>query len=271
MGCPILNFVLVMIFHRPSEDRLYSLGWKDNCFFHGTPETYMVRPTTAQERRSLNSWMEASRGEKSSTVHVTTNPERDEEGSSDLDDIILREHRISEEDMFLPQPLPILLDSLPHLLHTTQNAAAYKQNWVSDQLLENCRETNSLRMQTWLSNLFGRSLQLTKARVRPPSRELLLLNGNLEAVTVTDFLPILCRMGALEESFEALESDASNETTTEKSRRTTRRQIRNGRSHYFRTFSLKLQFDEAQMSSNELGRSMAAALLTYQGAAMAAS
>jgi hypothetical protein len=226
----------------------------------------MVRPASARERRSLNCWMEESRGELSSTLHIATgaNADKDEDSSDDLEDIILREERIPEEDIFLSQPLPILLGSLPHLLHSAHNSVAYTRNWVSNQFFEKRRQAKSIRMQTWLSNFFDRS-QFSKAKGRPTSRELLLLNDNLDCVAVTDFLPILCRMGGLEESFEALERQ-SNEMTTETSRRTTRRQMRNGRRHYFSTLSFKLQYDEANMSTSELGRSMATALLTYQGA-----
>lgn len=260
--------------NRPSEDRLFATGWKDNCFFHGVAETYMTLPRNAQERKSLNDGMVAARGGQSSMIELTVAPADKEDDSSDnWEDNLRTESNTTEEDMFLPRRLPILLEALPQLLRISKCSAWYNSNWTSNHFLDQRRHETTTRLQFWLSALFDQSLQSTKYKARPTSRELLQLNGRLDVTATTEFLPMICRIGALEESLDALERSTSSEERAApgNSRRATRLQTRNARRHYFDTISRKLDLDEAALSTTDLGLSMARCLLTYQGAAVAAA
>ena len=102
------------LFDSPREEQLFTLGWKDNCYFYGDAETYMTRPSGTLERRRLYTTMTLSRGTMEvDGAHATADKEDE---SEDLDDIIRRESGRSDEDMFLPQPIPSLIQSLPSLL-----------------------------------------------------------------------------------------------------------------------------------------------------------
>jgi len=224
----------------------------------------MVQPKTSSERRSLNESMAAARGGQASWLELPGTAEKEEETTNDWDDTLKSECTATEEDMFLPQRLPMLLETLPQLLRRSKCSTISDGHWTSNQLLNQRRHACSVQLQSWLSALFGRSLQLNKIKVQPISRELFLLNGILDVTATTDFLPTICRMGALEESLEALERRTSGvDTVKGTTRRATRRQTRNARQHYFDIISKR---DDATLSAEELGRSMASALLTYRGA-----
>lgn len=258
--------------HSPSEERLFALGWNDKCFFHGCPETYFTRPSTAQERRYLNNDMTTVRGEHLSSTGELAGAAADKEDENPIDweETLRSDSNTTEEDMFLPQRLPILLQTLPQMLRSSKDWAMDLHGWTANKLLDERRQETSARLQSWLSALFGQTLQSTKTKARTTSRELLQLDGDLDAVATTQFLPTLRRIGALEESSEALER-ANGDETVVSSRRLTRRKTRDVRRHYLDNISRKLEWDEAEMSTAEMGRTMANSLLSYQGAAGAAA
>lgn len=54
-----------LIFSRdsPREEKLFALGWKDNCCFYGSSETYLTRPSISQ-RREAKTIMNNFRGDE---------------------------------------------------------------------------------------------------------------------------------------------------------------------------------------------------------------
>lgn len=190
--------------------------------------------------------------------------DKNEEIADDLDDIARRDSNGWEEDMFLPQPLSALCESLPHLLRKPHQAVLTNHDWRSNQLLRQRQSERLIFVQTCLSALFDPNFQPAKGKARMISRELLVLNGKVEKAAVTDFFPILCRMGALEESMEAVERE-SKDSSDDTCRRSSRRNARNSRRHYFDSLSRKLEWDEGDISASDLSQMMIKTLLTYNG------
>jgi hypothetical protein len=246
----------------PREERLFTLGWKDNCYFFGDSDTYMTMPSTARERRELHAWMATSRGDCLSGRDggVNAPAEQEDEELDDLEDIIRRECAISDEDMFLPRPVPTLIESLPSLLRQSRKCSSYQQNWTSNQVLDRKQIQSSVAMQQWVSYVFGETGQ-GKVFSRRTSQELLLLNGTMDASVSLEFLPTLRRICVMERAAECLETKTGDQPVT--GRRTTRRQALARRHHYFDAHSKKLRLDEADLTSSELGSLMADALLIY--------
>lgn len=229
----------------------------------------MTFPGTTHERRALANCMKSARGSHSMAVGPTVLPEKD--GSVDPDeweDVIKRSNILEEEDMFLPRTVPILLESLPQLLRTVGDYAERNQScWSDNQLLEQRRDEQQVRMRGWISTMFdpSTSMSTSRSKIRTLSRELLLLNGSMHSVLITEFLPTLRRLAAIEASVESVQGGDSPERDVEarSSRRATRLQARNARKHYFDTISRKLELDDADVSSSQLGQAMAQSLLNY--------
>ncbi len=228
----------------------------------------MTLPTTGQERRSLCEMMETTRGKAMSTpdLGLIAPTDKIEDALDDLDDIVRRDYNVSEEDMFCPQPLPILLESLPQILRASRHSDFWNRNGTSNQLLQQRQLKRTTFFQSCTSTLFDQNIHPLKGKLRSISRELLQLNGKFDVIMATEFFPMLCRIGALEENFEALERQR-DKPVDDSCRRTTRRHARNMRRHYFDSLSRKLEWDEASMSSSDLGQAMAKTLLTYKAVA----
>ena len=124
----------------PHEERLFALGWKDNCYSYGDPDTYMAHPRGTLERRRLNAAMAFSRGKALVGVdgaHAASEKEGETEDLDELlDELVRRDGARPDEDMFLPQPMSSLIQSLPSLLRESRRGGLYQQNWTSNQLLE---------------------------------------------------------------------------------------------------------------------------------------
>jgi hypothetical protein len=223
----------------------------------------MTQPATAQERRTLVSAMEAARGERNTTLDMMLPLDRDDENSSDLDDIVRRDCTVIEEDMFLSQHISSSLAALPELLRL-RNAKVTSCHWTADELFENRRLVVSCGFKKHLSSMFDRNLSTTRAGVRTISRELLSLNDHLDPTIATEFLPTLRRIATLERSRDAEHKaqqllDPRRETST----RSTRLQTRTARKHHFDSISKKLAWDEAPQSTEVVADQLAQSLLTY--------
>jgi hypothetical protein len=222
----------------------------------------MTRPASAQERRSLLSTMKSARGERNSKSEVTAPVDKEDENVSDLDDIIRRDCKVSEEDMFLPQQIPPFLAALPDLLRE-HNADVSSYNWTADQLFDKRRHAVSDWFKMCLSLMFDRNLQTNRDSGRTISRELLSLNDRLEATASTEFLPTLRRIAMLERSRDAEHHQQQISDPRAANIRSSRLQARSARKHYFDTISKKLAWDEGPLSTGDLAQSLAQNLLTY--------
>ena len=263
------------------------MGWQDNCFFHGTPETYMTRPGTAPERRLLWSTMESARGEKNPKPDITLVPsiildKDDENYSNDLEEMIRwGGSHVSEEDMFLLSPISPIIEGLPHLLRRLLPLRQQEENgkgsndvpWKADEVFEQQKQQTSARLSEYLSDLFDCTLPTPGTRVggRTVSRELLRLNERLDAIAATEFLPTLRWLATLEQSRDAEHHqqqqqpsfDLPPRTMSTTTRSSTRLQTQAVRKHYFDTVSRKVGWQQEARSTEELAHSMARDLLQY--------
>ena len=118
----------------PREEKLFALGWKDNCCFYGNSETYMTLPSHSQ-RREAKDIMNHFRGDEgaagqlacsnNSATLVCDELEQDSVVfREDLDRFVhLRHHESSaqlsrEEDSYLPRSVPQVVLDLPTMLRT---------------------------------------------------------------------------------------------------------------------------------------------------------
>ena len=269
------------------------MGWQDNCFFHGTPDTYMTRPGTAPERRLLWSTMESARGEKNPNPDIALAPilllDKDDEYSNDLDEMVRRGCTSpSEEDMFVVPPISPHIEVLPHLLRFVLRrrqrrpengvgSTIIDDSWTADAIFEQQRQTTSARLGDYVSGLFDRTLPTpgtSRVGGRTISRELLRLNDRLDATVATEFLPTLRWMATLEQSRDAehhhhqqqqssMDPATSTTTRTTITRSSTRLQTQSARKHYFDTLSRTAGWQPEARSTEELAHLMAQDLLLY--------
>lgn len=225
----------------------------------------MTHPATAQERRAIRTTMHTARGELNPSPDVMVPFDKDEESSTDLEDIVRRECRVSEEDMFMPrQDSSSWLAVLPEILRC-RNPYAPKYSYTSIELFKSHRRQRADWFQHCLTSMFDSNPQFSRVGSRNLCRDLLMLNGTVSATILTDFLPTLRYMATVEQSLDILHHQAGQETDTSQrtSSRSTRRQTRALRRHHFDTISKKLALDSGLQSTSQFCQSMASDLLHY--------
>jgi hypothetical protein len=183
---------------------------------------------------------------------------------NDLDELVCQER--SDEDMYLPQPISPLLQCLPDLLRNNRNSDSYHSNWTSNQLLERRKSKMSQKFRLWASCLFDpipQAKMSCRGFVSDTSSNNMVLDSNLRNESlVLEYLPILRYIGVLERAADwAFRENKGEEQPSH--RRTTRRQAKAARRHYFDTLSKQLWLDTAELPTSELGSSMAESLLEY--------
>ena len=223
----------------------------------------MTRPSGTLERRRLYTTMTLSRGTMEvDGAHATADKEDE---SEDLDDIIRRESGRSDEDMFLPQPIPSLIQSLPSLLQKSRKIASYQQNWTSDQLLERKKLQSLNNHRKWISRIFPPAMQV-KVSCRGfgvfSVEESLLLEDMMDIKLLLEYLPALRRIGCVERAIEHLLRESGEEQPIT-SRRTTRRQAKTARYHYFDKLAGQHRSDDLKQESSNIGALMAESFLVY--------
>ena len=136
-------------------------------------------------------------------------------------------------------------------------------NWTSNQLLERQKLQLSKDFRHWMSCIFPPAVQ---AKVYchgfgATLAESLLLEDTIDIKKILDYIPVLRRIGFLERATEYACREKGEEQPT--SRRTTRRQARSARHHYFDTLLRQLHLDKADQTSSQIGSLMANSLLVY--------
>lgn len=131
--------------YSPREEKLYELGWNENCYFHGNAETYMTLPSFAQRKES-NIFMNRFRGDDVSAGQLSAKNSSSAVGGSGTvggglatatmissfpDDKTITLSREDfdwyanqdavravsiEEDLFLPRFVPTAIRNLPSIL-----------------------------------------------------------------------------------------------------------------------------------------------------------
>ena len=121
-------------YFRPSFERLFSLGWNEDCYFFGNSDTYVTNPCDGRERKLLAFGESLERGlaRPLTTVLPALDPLQDEDchdtGGSEStlsDSIKLHKapRRATEEDQFIRPPCASSILSLPsHLRRHLRNA-----------------------------------------------------------------------------------------------------------------------------------------------------
>ena len=133
----------------PREERLFELGWNDNCYFHGNSETYMTLPSSvSQQHKEANTnphyFMNRFRGDEGAAGQlacsgmsnaaasnaVSTEDLEEDFSPEDFDRFAhyqqhyRRQHESSscsggassEEDSYLPRGVPPAILDLPEIL-----------------------------------------------------------------------------------------------------------------------------------------------------------
>ena len=230
----------------------------------------MVKPTSVRERRLLHATMSSIRS-------VTFYPmcslgQADNETiieNSDVEANVTSDLRTSsDEDAFLPQPVPASIRSLPSLLRqscgrTSSTTADFEKQ------VEKMKARKAAEFGRLVSFIFPKEVQ-SRVGFRGfglTTMQSLLLDDTIDSRLMLDYLPALRRMGAdecaAEEAF--YKNKANQDEAVATGRRTTRRSARNQnhRRHYFDSKSKYLQLDMGDVNSSQVGTSLAEGLLVY--------
>lgn len=227
----------------------------------------MTFPSALKDRRQLNHMMGSLRGTTSVDRNVTISPpyldHSDIETREDLDRFANQQACVFEEDCFLPFQVPPVILCLPYMLRNISMQGACQDSLDSLML---CRKKAELSKKAeWLADFilpplsgranwsygrfgqhrFGERFQPTDCR------------------TMLELMPFLRRIAVLEQADEYAALDGGCTEIVSSNRRTTRRQAKARRHHYFDKISVKLRRDEADLNSSELGTMLADMLITY--------
>lgn len=227
----------------PSEERLFTLGWKDNFYFYGDCEAYMVQPMGARERRLLKQHASSLRGH---SFRKQVLVEDETEGGNVV------HPELCEEDAMLPNDPPACLLSLPACLSepsadmTLRTALQERRQQTCMQAQLDLLRHDILPFDRQHARLFARGVS---RHVDP------LLNEDIDPVLFTDYLPMLRVMAVTERALEhAFGQDAEGESG--RARRTTRRSAK-ARQHYWQVLSPPLWHDRDDGEAAKVGAQLA--------------
>ena len=243
-------------FFRPSEERLFDWGWKENCYFYGNADSFVTAARTPRERRTSLMSMFNDRG------MVYPLDDNDDKTIDDPDDQSISEvvdTGVDEEDQFLPPRDTPLVSSLPSLLRSSLGSRASLPSLWSDMRCKHIKRYKRHR-QFELRSMLSYIFHLVGPRL-PCSVELLDLQEDLPSSVCTEFLPALRCIAALERNCEIMVASTGLQQSA--MRRTTRNLSQGNRPHYFDSFSLQLKNSGFDLSSSEVGIAFASSMLRY--------
>lgn len=241
------------------------MGWKDTCYFYGDPETWLT-PLSMKAGKEARASMALFRGMRSaeeqlSTIHTLSIPPEEIEDSEDVE---FNAHNLcgqNEEDQYLPHPVPALLGQFPRSLRSIgSNGRSGLHKDLPEGIQSKIRESMS-RMLLRASYILGD----VHDRVGCTYGKFGLESDKERDELILELMPTLRRIGLFEQATEFAELEARKDATIAdaSSRRSTRRQAKARRHHYFDKLSHILRRDEADLNSSELGASMAQDMLVY--------
>jgi len=259
-----LFHLTIFSFTSPSEERLFTLGWKDNCGYFGTNESYMSLPAALLDRRLLKRTESAVRGLSLSSVEDFELPEDDEEYNG----LVFGR---CEEDMFLFTPTPTSILSLPTLLRRTRGSSdtcypANDDNLLERKMLSQWEKAIQLAADyvfpSAIPKMFSRGLSRAMDPILP-NRQL------IDSALFLDFFPILRCMALHERAAEHVfvqtgAADTEFAATLSNCQRSTRRSRKRGREHYLEKISPTFQRQESDLASaKQIGAVLAESALVY--------
>jgi len=264
----------------PRAEKLFAMGWNDNCYFHGDAETYVTLPTLSERKRENQQYfLNRFRGDEAVAGQLACLGMNQAAASTaispgDLDENFAREdldrlahHRCEqerssmggaslEEDSFLPYGVPPLVLDLPKLLRTASSTNGSVQPWFlrNNRFLQSLEDSRNKSRQRLLSRVTAYFLPRAGGDLARWSYGRFENDGD-RTHTLLECLPALRHMASSEAAaeFAHLKTQEAANAKKRTSRRTTRMQARATRHHYFDTISVTLRRDEADRNSGEVG------------------
>jgi len=242
----------------PREEKLFSLGWKDSCYFYGDPETYVTQPSMSVGK-SMNYHLQNFRANESIVADFVfaSDGARDPdeiESREDLDRNAHLECQISEVDCFLPYQTPAVLQMLPSTLSSCLNMSPPSKPFL---------ETRKLEFRNRFENQVNYILPAVTGRALWSYGRYGYANHRERMTLVLELLPTLRRIAVYEQAAEYAALRMGEDAIANSNRRTTRQQAKARRRHYFDRLSETLRGDEADLNFSEVGSLIAKDLLAY--------
>jgi hypothetical protein len=244
------------------------MGWKDNCYFYGDPDTYLT-PLSLKNGIEARSVMKSFRGKDSIEYNLAVVPiaaiSPDE--VENLEDVEFNAHHScnrSLEDMYLPQPVPELLKILPQLLLGQGAPAGRLYNGIEFGVVELMERQRNEKMKLFLSRASYIVPDIC-GRIACQHRRLGYDDGRENDHFVLELLPTLRRIGLYEQAAEYAAIEIGKVGAADSTRRTSRRLAKARRHHYFDKLSSMLRRDEADLNSSEVGALLSQDCLVYSG------
>lgn len=251
---PIVRSHFQSLYDRPREEKLFELGWKDNCYFFGNSETYMVYPTTASERRLINSEMLYSRGHGYNVAAPSPSESKEErENEIDIEDLARETTHSMSEDKFLPQQISALVLSLPSLIRQSVKRKSINCLSFDEYLFNKSRMQRLLKAHELIGCMRRLQCQQQTYVISPLIPEI-----KTNSTIVLELLPMLRRVSVLEQDSEQIRKMASEDRNI----RSTRNRSRRGRRHYLEKFGF-CEGRGQDLTASRAGEAFAQSFLVY--------
>ena len=233
----------------------------------------MTVPTSGRERKMLK--MGETFGRSSCSMIADCAPgdaeeDKDEKQAEDLTMWSQPDSKKSDEDFFLPRPIPTPLLALPSILLNarTKKQIESREAKFKESLLERRKDTNAQILLELIGYIFSREVQQAKMFCLGLGRHsgcIASYDSQFDQTLFLDYIPILRNIAVHE---RAAESDPELEAAAQTSRgRTTRRSARRGRIHFFEKLSDSFSGDENELTASSVGRKLIDTMLIYSAVA----
>lgn len=236
-----------------SEERLFSLGWKEFYGFYGDQDCFLRRPS----KRELNllSLTHTRRGGRVQPRESAGTDQKDEECNNSEHDLNMwspLESRVTEEDCCLLRPIPNSLRLLPSVLfHSVISPAAPHLN---HEVLRGRLATKADALLEMVGILYSHDAQAKTNSIS--------LEGYSHDRLFLEDMPMLRNMAIYE---RAAFSIPDTEDTAH-SRRRTRKSAKKCRYHYFESLNPSYPWgDESTYSATEVDKRLAAFSSNFRG------
>lgn len=255
----LINCFAPFSLFRPREEKLFEMGWKDNCYFYGDPQTWMI-PLSTKLGSEARNHARSFRGRDSileslSTISICAIPP---EEVDNMDELEFNAHHLCEvdhEDMYILQEIPSLLKTLPQFLKGGPRVIEMNE-FCSIQKKRNKNMDLLISRASYILPEIHNRIAWSHGRLG-------FENCKEKDLLALELMPALRRIALYEQAAEFAEIEAGRDASTDSFRRTTRRQAKAKRHHYFDKLSTVLRQDGADLNSSELGFLLASDILEY--------